>query len=173
MSKLLPTLASEGIIDRDERGAVVSVRRRALIQRWARDYSYPKTNGSVGYFIVLRGLDRTLLRLGDLPVPVTLTGSAAARRLLPEGTTSVVPLRLLALYVDAPSALVDELGFISAEPATANTVVAVPQDRRVLTDDVAPVALVLADLLTLPDRSDAEAEQLIDVLARTDKAWEA
>ncbi len=36
-----------------------------------------------------------------------------------------------------------------------------------------PVALVLADLLTLPGRSDAEAAQLMDTLGRTDKAWEA
>jgi hypothetical protein len=30
---------------------------------------------------------------------------------------------------------------------------------------------VLADLLTLPGRGDAEAEQLMDALARTDQAW--
>lgn len=173
VSKLLPTLASEGIIDRDERGAVVVVRRRALIQRWTRDYSFAKTNDLVGYFIAPRGLDRTLARLADLRVSVTLTGSAAARRLLPEGTTSVVPLRLLALFTDGPRALVDELGLIPAEPATANTVVAVPQDGGVLAEDVAPVALVLADLLTLPARGDAEAEQLMDVLARTGEGWEA
>lgn len=173
VSKLLPTLAREAIIDRDERGRVTVVRRRSLIQRWTRDYSFVKTNRSVGYFIAPRGLDRTIGRLTGLSVPASLTGSAAARRLLPEGITSVVPLRLLALYADAPSALADEIGLIPAEPATANIVVAVPQDREVLTDDVAPVALVLADLLTLPGRSDAEAEQLMDMLARTDKAWEA
>jgi len=172
VSKLLPTLASEGVIDRDERGGITTVRRRALIQRWVRDYSFAKTNGSVGYFIAPRGLDRTLARIADLAAPATLTGSAAARRLLPEGTTSVVPLRLLALYTDTPSTLINELGLIPAEPATANTVVAVPQEGSVLNSDVAPVALVLADLLTLPGRSDAEAEQLMDALARTDEAWE-
>ena len=173
VSKLLPTLAREGIVDRDERGAVVTTRRRALIQRWTRDYSFSRTNGSVGYFIAPRGLDRTLARLVGLSVPVTVTGSAAARRLLPEGTTSVVPLRMLALYTTDPSVLVDELGLVPSEPAAANTVVAVPQDGGVLTDQVAPAALVLADLLTLPGRGDAEAEQLMDVLARTDQAWEA
>lgn len=173
VSKLLPTLARESIIDRDNFGAVISVRRRALIQRWVRDYSYAKSNGPVGYFIAPRGLDRTLKRLTDLPAAVTLTGSAAARRLLPEGTTSVVPLRLLALYADAPSELVAELGLVPADPVTANTVIAGPQDGGVLTEDVAPVALVLADLLTLPARGDAEAEQLMDALARGDEAWEA
>ena len=172
VSKLLPTLAGEGIVDRDGRGAVVAVRRRALIQRWVRDYAYPKANGSLHYAIAPRGLDRTLTRLVGLPMPVTLTGSAAARRLLPEGTTSVVPLRLLALYADDPGGLADELRLIPAESATANIVVAVPQDGAVLTNEVAPVALVLADLLTLPGRGDAEAEQLMDALARTDQAWE-
>ena len=173
VSKLLPTLASEGIIDRDQRGVVVAVRRRAVIKRWARDYSFAKTNASVGYFISPRGLDRTLSRLTDLSAPVTLTGSAAARRLLPEGTTPVVALRLLALYTNAPSTLVDELGLIPAEPTTANTVLAVPQDGEVLAAHLAPVALVLADLLTLPGRSDAEAEQLMEALARTDEEWKA
>ncbi|MFN8107663.1 MAG: helix-turn-helix domain-containing protein [Nocardioidaceae bacterium] len=173
VSKLLPTLASEGIIDRDDRGGVATVRRRALVKRWARDYGFAKTNPSVGYFLAPRGLDRTLARLADLSTPITLTGSAAARRLLPAGATPVVPLRLLALYAGAPSALVDELGLVPAEPATANTVVAIPQDGEVLNSEIAPVALVLADLLTLPGRGDAEVEQLMDSLAQTDQAWEA
>jgi len=55
--------------------------------------------------------------------------------------------------------------------------IAAPQDDQILpqSDDpplsLAPVALVLADLLTLPNRSDAEAEQLLDALARLDTAW--
>ncbi|MCB0905294.1 MAG: hypothetical protein KDC17_14020, partial [Actinobacteria bacterium] len=85
----------------------------------------------------------------------------------------VVALRLLALYTNASSTLVDELGLIPAEPTTANTVLAVPQDGEVLAAHLAPVALVLADLLTLPGRSDAEAEQLMEALARTDEEWKA
>lgn len=171
VSKLLPTLATEAIVDRDGLGGVTAVRRRALIQRWVQDYSFAKSNGSVGYFIAPRGLERTLPRLADLPTPVTVTGPAAARRLLPEGSTPVVPLRLLSLYTATPSTLVKELGLVPADPATANTVVAVPQDDSVLDSDIAPVALVLADLLTLPGRGDAEAEQLMDALGRTDRAW--
>ncbi|MGH3546086.1 MAG: helix-turn-helix domain-containing protein, partial [Mycobacteriales bacterium] len=176
VSKLLVTLAAEGIVDRDDRGGVAIVRRRALIQRWARDYAFTKTNRSVGYYIAPRGLERTLTRLGSSEMPVALTGSAAARQLLPEGVTSVVPLRLLALYVAAPGALARALGLIDADPATANVMIATPQDLQILvsTDGkpvLAPVALVLADLLTLPSRSDAEAEQLMDILARDNAAW--
>lgn len=69
------------------------------------------------------------------------------------------------------------LGPVVAEPTTANVVIAVPQDGDILpaADErepaVAPLALVVADLLTLPGRSDAEAEQLMDALAATDQAW--
>src|SRR5699024_5178377 len=44
VSKLLPTLAREGIVDRGERGAVAAVRRRALITRWVQDYSFLGAN---------------------------------------------------------------------------------------------------------------------------------
>ncbi len=49
--------------------------------------------------------------------------------------------------------------------------IAVPQDMSVLAEPLAPDALVLADLLTLPGRGDAEAEQLMDMLARTSEYW--
>ena len=173
VSKLLPTLAAEGVIDRNDRGGVAVVRRRALVQRWVRDYSFTKTNESVAYYIAPRGLERTLARLPRATTPITLTGSAAARQLLPESVTPVVPLRLLALYTDSPHDAASQLSLVPADPATANTVIAIPQDGDVLTTEVAPVALVVADLLTLPGRGDAEAEQLMNTLARTDMAWSA
>lgn len=176
VSKLLVTLAAEGVVDRDERARVIAVRRPALIQRWIRDYTFAETNNAVGYYIAPRGLERTLSRLDGSDTAVALTGSAAARRLLPAGTTSVVPLRLLAMYAASPSALARELGLIAADPITANVVIAAPQDPQVLTSAgkeplVAPVGLVLADLLTLPNRSEAEADQLVDALARDDAGW--
>lgn len=178
VSKLLVTLTAEGIVDRDERGGVEVVRRRALIQRWIRDYSFAKANKPVSYYIAPRGLERTLTRLGDAEASVALTGSAAARRLLPDGTTSVVPLRLLALYAAAPAALARDLGLIDAEPTDANVVLAAPQDPQILAPPdgeppIVPVALVLADLLTLPNRSDAESDQLMDALAHGNDAWKA
>ena len=171
VSKVLPTLAREGVLDRDERGAVTVVRRRALVRRWVQDYSFRRTNLSPRHVIAPRGIDRTLSRLAELEQPATLTGSAAARRYLPDGAASVVPLRLLALYSSDPEALAAELRLVPADPAEANIVIAVPQDERVLDMPLAPAALVIADLLTLPGRADAEAEQLADSLALTDPAW--
>lgn len=176
VSKLLMTLSAEGIVDRDERGGVTVVRNRALIERWARDYAFAKANRAVGYYIAPRGLDRTLAGLNSVQSATALTGSAAARRLLPAGTTSVVPLRLLALYAEAPAELARELGLIDADPTAANVVIVAPQDQQIVSlpdgeVPLAPAALVLADLLTLPNRSDAEAGQLIDSLARENAAW--
>ena len=178
VSKLLATLASEGIADRDERGGILAVRRRALVRRWAQDYSFARSNRAVGYYIAPRGLDRAVAQIANHG-GIALTGSAAARRVLPDGVTSVVPLRLLAMYADEPAALSRELGLIDAEQATANVVVAAPQDADILprpgdrSPATAPAALVLADLLTLPGRSDAEADQLMDALAKNDIAWKA
>ena len=140
------------------------------------DYSFAKTNTSVGYYIAPRGLERTLARLDD-QMNVAIRGSAAARLLLPDSSTSVVPLRLLAIYAARPAELVGELGLIDAEPTNANVVIARPQDPDILTQPhegdlvTAPIPLVIADLLTLPGRSDAEAEQLMDALAAVDEAW--
>lgn len=171
VSKILPTLAAEGVIDRGERGVVTQVRRMPLIRRWVKDYSFLATNDAAQHFIAPRGLDRTLQKLEGLASPVTLTGSAAARRMLPSEAVPVVPLRLLALYAESPDRLAEDVRLIPAGPATANVVVAAPQDRSVLAEPLAPAPLVLADLLTLPGRSDAEAEQLVDALSLSDPAW--
>ncbi len=175
VSKLLATLVAEGIVDRGARGAVTGVRRRSLVRRWVRDYGYATTNPGVGYWLAPRGLAQVSDRVAEQE-GVAITGSAAARRLLPPGKTSVVPLRLLALYAASPRRLAEQLGLVEADAATANVVIAAPQDDRILPGPgepvaLAPTALVLADLLTLPGRSDAEAEQLMDALAATEPSW--
>ena len=175
VSKLLATLAAEGIVDRDAQGAVTGIRRRSLLRRWAQDYGYATTNSGVGYWLAPRGLAQVIDRLAQQE-GVTITGSAAARRLLPPDKTSVVPLRLVALYTASPRTLAGQLGLVEADASTANVVMAVPQDERILPDPgesvtLAPTALVVADLLTLPGRSDAEAEQLMDSMAASDPTW--
>lgn len=50
---------------------------------------------------------------------MAITGSAAARGLLPPDKTPVVPLRLLALYAASPRRLAGQLGLVEADAATA------------------------------------------------------
>ncbi|MBK8460145.1 MAG: hypothetical protein IPL43_08125 [Micropruina sp.] len=175
VSKLLATLTAEGIVDRVARGGVTNVRRRSLLRRWVQDYGYATTNHGLGYWLAPRGLAHVTDRLAQQE-RVTITGSSAARRMLPPDKTSVVPLRLLALYAGSPATLARQLGLVEADAPMANVVIAFPQDERILPGPgepvtLAPTALVLADLLTLPGRSDAEAEQLMDALAATDPSW--
>lgn len=174
VSKLLVTLATEGAVDRDDTGRVTAVRARAVVRRWVADYGFTTSNRGAEFFIAPRGLSRTLQRLTSTPL-VALTGSAAARTLLPDGVVPVVPLTLLAVYTPTPTSLAADLGLIPATASTANVVIAAPQDPDILSDDgvsVAPATLVLADLLTLPGRSDAEAEQLMNTLSVTNRSWE-
>ena len=173
VSKILETLAAENIVERDSEGAVTDVRRQALIVRWAQDYSFVKSNNQVGYYIAPRGLDRLSADIKTLS-GIAVTGSAAARSLLPESIASVVPLRLQSIYAPDPPKLASELGLIKADPTTANVIIAKPQDREILPINglsLAPLPLVLADLLTLPGRGDSEATQLFEVLAQTDPHW--
>jgi hypothetical protein len=88
----------------------------------------------------------------------------------------VVPLFLLAVYAASPRRLAAELGLVETRQATAQVMIAIPQVPDILAEPqgnppVAPTALVVADLLTLPGRGDAEAEQLMEMLARSDPAW--
>lgn len=171
-SKVVSTLTAEGAIERGDRGAITSVRKRALVRRWIRDYSFERSNRSVGCFIATRGIERTLAKLGKLGEPFAVTGSVGARQVLPDDKTSVVPLRLLAIYTRAGAAGIEGMGLIPAEPSDANVYLASPQDPDILAAEVAPIGLILADLLTLPGRGDAEADQLMDMLARQDPSWE-
>ena len=171
VSKLLPTLAREGIIERDDAGRVTTVRRRELVTRWVQDYSFKKTNQQANFFLAPRGIDWVLGQLPGISRPVTLTASAAARRMTSDTTTAVVPLTLLALYTDDPELLANDLGLVPVDQPSANVVIARPQDVSVLDTNLAPVGLVLADMLTLPGRGVAEPEQLMDELAGTDSLW--
>ncbi len=173
VSKLLETLALEGIAERNEMGTVIGLQRRSLIQRWARDYSFAKSNTEVGYFIAPRGLDRLEKDL-QTQKGVAITGSGAARALLPDSTNSVVPPRLQALYSSNPTKLANALALIAADKTNANVMIAVPQNLEILPTTgiaLAPMPLVLADLITLPGRGDAESEQLFHSLAKSDVRW--
>ncbi len=175
VSKILATLGTEDLIARDDQRRVVEVRKRQVMYRWTSDYSFVDSNSEASFYLAARGTERALSDLSDLP-NVSVTGSVAARRLLPDGMTSVVPLRLVAAYAAAPDQVARKLRLVETQPATANVVIARPQDATIVDSTVdglrlAPTPLVVADLLTLPGRGEAEADQLMDVLARDDEAW--
>ena len=177
VSKVLPTLEAAGAVERDEAGAVTGVRARLLLERWTQDYGFLSSNPDVGWFLSPRGLEQLQSRLADR-TDVAATASLAARRNLPSQVTSVTPLTLAALYALDPAALADELGLVPQAPASANVVLVRPSDPTVVTLSpytgfvpTVDLPLLLADLRSLPGRFQQEAEQLMDVLARTDMRW--
>ncbi|WP_226863270.1 hypothetical protein [Mycolicibacterium baixiangningiae] len=179
VSKLMPTLVDAGAIERAEDGTITHVRKRTLLDRWVTDYSFTNGNGVVLDYIAPRGLTRTLDRIRERD-DITVTGSAAAREYLPADVTSVVPLTLLTLYADDVVGTASGFGLLRADRANSNVMITTPRDRTLLTGAhsidsglrIAPISQVLADLLTLPrGRLAQEAEQLIEMLARSDNAW--
>lgn len=176
VSKILSTLAAESVVDRTPRGGLQIVRRRDLLNRWVKDYSFTDTNANTLWLLDPRGVDHAVDAIASTQQAV-FTGSVAARSYLPDGKTPVVPLRLIAAYTQQPEQVAKEVGLIETEPFSANVVLASPQDDRVLDQApsselaVASIPLVLADLLTLPGRGVAEPTQLMDELAVTDPLW--
>jgi DNA-binding transcriptional ArsR family regulator len=179
VSKLMPTLADAGAVERSADGAITRIRRRTLLDRWTADYSFVNSNGVVLDYIAPRGVVRTLERIRERD-EIVVSGSAAAREYLPAGTTSVVPLGLLVLYGADITGIARSLELIRADRSTSNVMITAPRDHTLLDVTVSvasgfrtvPVAQALADLLTLPrGRLAQEAEQLIDTLARDDPSW--
>lgn len=179
VSKLMPALLEAGAIERDDVGTIILVRKRTLLDRWVRDYSFVNGNGVVLDFLAPRGLPRTLNRVRER-ADITVTGSAAAREYLDNDITSAVPLALLTLYADDITSTARGLGLVRADRTTSNVMITTPRDRTLLSNGssstsgltVAPVSQVLADLLTIPrSRLAQEAEQLIEIMARSDSAW--
>ena len=177
VSKLLPTLASAGAIERDDEGRVVEVRRRVLLERWTQDYTFRNGNGLVLDYLAPRGLDPVLERLQDAS-QVCVTGAFAGRAYLRAGTVPVVPPVRLSAYVRDLSLVADELGLIRVDRQSANVTLAVPRDIELLANPMgqedlplAPRPQVLADLLTMPGRESLMAEQIMDQLASADNTW--
>lgn len=177
-ARVLELLDREAVVVRDESGAVTSVRKRHMVERWTLDYKI-MTSNEVIPALDPRGLTHALDRLSEVDTAVTATGSAAARAYLPESITPVSPLVSLSLYADDPIDLMAEIGLTTVERG-ANVLVMRPYDgvvhaksRRVDGISCAPPAQVVADLITGPGRSSEEAEQLMAALVTVEPGWES
>ena len=155
---------------------MLSVAKRALVERWTLDYSFLRAN-AVGWYLAPRGVVVALERSAGLRVAGT--GSLALRRYLSKEELPVTALAQVVLYADDVDDAARALGLKETARATANVILASPYDPRLLDlarplDREAPVVgagQAVADLLTLPGRGREEAVQLMDALAATDPAW--
>ncbi|MCE6994424.1 hypothetical protein LZG04_06325 [Saccharothrix sp. S26] len=177
-ARVLDLLDREAVIDREEHGSVIAVRKRALIERWVQDY-HVMTSNDVVTTLDPRGLTHALQALSQASTRIAVTGSAAVRAYLPDGVTPVSPLVSLSLYAEDPAGMIEQLR-LRAVDRGANVVIMSPYDEVVyarsrVVDGVAfaPPAQVVADLLTGPGRSSEEAEQLMTALGAGDRGWAA
>jgi hypothetical protein len=178
VSKVLNELDSEAIVTRDASGQIAAAKKRLLVERWTRDYSFLKTN-TVGWYLAPRGIDHLVKRAWESQAWVVETGVSAARRLMPQGVLPIVGTSQIALYVPRISEIADVLGAVPADRASSNVLLAEPYDAALLRrSDVSAQELqiaepgqVIADLKTMPGRASQLADQLMDAFAATDEGW--
>jgi hypothetical protein len=171
VSRLLGMLDREAIVDRSVRGGVERVDWRKLLTRWS-DEAPLESRTRASTWLAPRGLKGLWDGLRGADFRYLLTGSAAAH-----GVAPVAPTRLASVYVEDPEGAARSLGLRHAD-AGANVVLLQPEDDATfdLADDrdglrAASLPLVVADLLSGPGRSPAEAEALMDWMAAHEEAW--
>lgn len=173
--RVVEFLADQLLLTREARGPVVGVEWRALIERWAKDYGFSRTN-SVTSYLAPRGLPDLLARLPKgAPAPglrYAVTGTFAVQR-----WASYAPARNAMIYADNPALLAQHVGLREVETG-ANVLVAksaydVVYERTSVVDGVFMVAPSQAavDLMTGPGRNPAEAEELLAWMEANEGEW--
>lgn len=171
VSRLLGMLDREAIVDRTARGRVERVDWRKLLQRWSEEAPL-ESRTTASTWLAARGLKGLWGSLRGADVPYLVTGSAVAAGIAP-----VAPTRLASVYVEDPEVAAEVLGLRAAD-AGANVVLLQPEDGSLFdrAEDrdglrVARLPVVVADLLSGPGRSPAEAEALMDWMAAHEEVW--
>ncbi len=175
-SRVLELLVREDLVQRDEGGRVVDVRKLSLARRWSADYGLASSNQAVP-MLAARGVDRVLSGLRGYEATYAITAEAATRPYLLRGTAAVAPLALLTIYVpDANTAAAT----LQLRPVNrgANVVLVEPFDSVVYRGakvkdrlTYAAPSQVVADLLTGPGRAPEEGVSLLEALAAKDEGW--
>jgi len=171
VSRLLGMLDREAIVDRTGRGRVERVEWRKLLLRWSEEAPLER-RAAASTWLAARGLKSFWDGLRGAGFPYLVTGSAVAA-----GIALVAPTRLASVYVEDPDGVANMLGLRAAD-AGANVVLLHPEDGSLLdrADDrdglrTATLPVVVADLLSGPGRSPAEAEALMDWMAAHEEVW--
>lgn len=171
VSRLLGMLDREALVDRTARGQVGRVDWRKLLVRWA-DEAPLESRTTASTWLAPRGLKSLWDGLRSAAFPYLVTGSAAAAGIAP-----VAPTRLASVYVEDPEGAAKALGLRAAD-AGANVVLLQPEDGSLFdrADDrdglrTAVLPVVVADLLSGPGRSPAEAEALMEWMAAHAEVW--
>jgi hypothetical protein len=173
LSRVIDLLTRDGLVVRDDKGAVTDVDWAGTIRRWAQDYDLVGANDGVSY-LQPRGLAALTDALGRTSLRYAVTGSLAARAFAP-----VAPARLGMIYVEHIATAVEELDLRPTD-AGANVILLQPYDgvvfeRFVERDGVTLVnpTQLAVDLLTGPGRSPSEGQELLAWMAGHTGEWRA
>jgi hypothetical protein len=165
VARVVAFLETEALLTRDTHKRIVAVSRSALIQRWARDYAFTRSN-ELHTYLEPRGLPALWHKLVRLP-RYAATGSTAG--------PGIAATRIAMLYVDDPDEAARTLGLVPAD-AGANVWLLRPFDDVVYTRtrhrtvgdgaetvDVVTVsaAQAVVDLTSAPGRGPEEAEAML------------
>lgn len=171
VSRLLGMLDREAIVDRTGRGRVARIDWRKLLLRWSEEAPL-ESRTTASTWLAARGLKILWDSLRGADIPHLVTGSAVAAGIAP-----VAPTRLASVYVEDPEGAAKVLG-LRAAGAGANVVLLQPEDDSLFegADNrdglrTATLPVVVADLLSGPGRSPAEAESLMDWMAAHEEVW--
>ncbi len=171
VSRLLGMLDREAIVDRTGRGRVERIDWRKLLLRWSEEAPL-ESRTTASTWLAARGLKSLWDSLRRADIPYLVTGSAVATGIAP-----VAPTRLASVYVEDPESAAKVLGLRAAD-AGANVVLLQPEDDLLFerADErdglrTAKLPVVVADLLSGPGRSPAEAESLMDWMAANEEVW--
>jgi hypothetical protein len=171
VSRLLGMLDREALVDRTSRGRVERVDWRKLLIRWSEEA--PLESRTVASpWLAPRGHKSLWDGLRAADFRYAATGSMVGAAVAP-----VAPTRLASIYVEDPATAAQSLGLREAQ-VEANVVLLQPEDQTVFERvdrrdglTCARLPLVVADLLSGPGRSPAEAEALIDWMAAHEETW--
>lgn len=171
VSRLLGMLDREAIVDRTGRGRVERIDWRKLLLRWSEEAPL-ESRTTASTWLAARGLKSLRDSLRGADIPYLVTGSAVSAGIAP-----VAPARLASVYIEDPEGAAKVLGLRAAD-AGANVVLLQPEDDSLFerADErdglrTAKLPVVVADLLSGPGRSPAEAESLMDWMAANEEVW--
>ncbi|MBI5168198.1 MAG: hypothetical protein HZA61_01795 [Candidatus Eisenbacteria bacterium] len=171
VSRVVALLQRDAIVDKDSNGPILKLDWRALLQRWAQEYQFTRSN-RVERYLALRGFGPMFEKLRATQRRYAITGPFVAER-----RRTLATSRLAMMYTDDVPALARELE-LGASAAVANVLLAEPGDEAVYQGRweeeglwyVAP-SQAAADLLTSGDRNPRLAEALIEWMGENEDAW--
>lgn len=172
LSRVATLLASDGLLQRGERGSIVDVSWVEVLRRWAEDYRFPGTERGVPY-LDPRGVAAFTRKLTALGQPWAATGTLG----VPVGV-AVALVTLATVYIDSPERVARDVGLVSTDTGSNVLLVGVGEaDERgrasLGTDGIVRCAAsqVAVDLLTGPGRGSSEGEALLEWMRANEPAW--